>query len=237
VIEAYVFDFDGLILDTESSAYHSIAEEFAAVGLAFELATWQQCIGVGWSVDWIDELERRCATPIDRARVLARRRARKNELLAGCDVLPGVVDRIAEARQHGLGLAVASSSPRDWVEPHLDRLGLLGRFDAVYTRDDVVNAKPAPDLFLAAAAHVDAAPSACIAFEDSHNGCHAAKAAGMRCVVVPNPITADQDFGHADLVVGSLEEVDLTDLRRLMRSRGGQAGEGGLATEATQQAQ
>jgi HAD superfamily hydrolase (TIGR01509 family) len=214
-IEAYVFDFDGLILDTESSAYHSIAEEFTAVGLEFELAAWQQCVGVGWALDWIDELEQRCATPIDRDEVLARRRARKNELLAVCEVLPGVAQRMAEAREHGLGLAVASSSPRDWVEPHLDRLGLLAGFDAVFTREDVLNAKPAPDLFLAAAAGIGAAPTASVAFEDSHNGCHAAKAAGMFCVVAPNAITADQDFGHADLVVRSLEEVDLAALRRL----------------------
>jgi HAD superfamily hydrolase (TIGR01509 family) len=212
---AVVFDFDGLILDTESSAYHSIAEEFTAVGLEFELAVWQQCIGVGWSVDWIDELERRCPAPIDRATVLDRRRARKNELLAACEVLPGVVQRMAEARAHGLGLAVASSSPRDWVEPHLDRLGLLAGFDAVFTREDVEHAKPAPDLFLVAAAAVGADPTATIAFEDSHNGCLAAKAAGMVCVVAPNAITADQDFGHADLVVESLEAVDLATLRRL----------------------
>jgi HAD superfamily hydrolase (TIGR01509 family) len=214
-IHAYVFDFDGLILDTESSAYHSIAEEFLAVGLEFDLAVWQRCIGVGWSIDWIDELEQRCPTPIDRAAVLDRRRARKNELLAACEVLPGVVQRMAEARAHGLGLAVASSSPRDWVEPHLDRLGLLDGFDAVFTREDVERAKPAPDLFLAAAAAVDADPAATVAFEDSHNGCLAAKAAGMLCVVAPNAITANQDFAHADLVVTSLEAVDLAALRKL----------------------
>jgi HAD superfamily hydrolase (TIGR01509 family) len=216
VIDAYVFDFDGLILDTESSAYHSIAEEFAAVGLEFELATWQRCIGVGWAIDWIDELERRCPTPIDRAAVLERRRARKNELLVGCEVLPGVVQRLEEARAHGLGVAVASSSPRDWVESHLDRFGLLARFDAVLTRDDVERTKPAPDLFLAAAASLGADPTRSIAFEDSHNGCLAAKAAGMVCVVAPNAITASQDFSHADLVVSSLAEVDVAALRRLL---------------------
>jgi HAD superfamily hydrolase (TIGR01509 family) len=218
MIDAYVFDFDGLILDTESSAYHSIAEEFAAVGLEFELAAWQRCIGVGWAIDWIDELERRCPSPIDRAAVLERRRARKHELLVGCDVLPGVVERMAEARAHGFGVAVASSSPRDWVESHLDRLGLLAGFDAVLTRDDVERTKPSPDLFLAAAAAVDADPVRSVAFEDSHNGCLAAKAAGMVCVVAPNAITADQDFAHADLVVGSLVDVDVAALRRLLAS-------------------
>jgi HAD superfamily hydrolase (TIGR01509 family) len=215
-IEAYVFDFDGLILDTESSAYHSVLEQFVAVGLEFDLAVWQQCIGVGWAHDWIDELEQRCPTPIDRDAVLARRRARKTELLVGCEVLPGVVERMAEARAHGFGVAVASSSPRDWVEPHLERLGLRAGLDAVLTRDDVTATKPAPDLFLAAAAALGAKPAASVAFEDSHNGALAAKAAGMVCVVAPNAITADQDFRHADLVVSSLEAVDVEALRKLL---------------------
>jgi HAD superfamily hydrolase (TIGR01509 family) len=215
-VDAYVFDFDGLILDTESSAYHSIAEEFASVGLEFDLASWQRCIGAGWAVDWIDELEARCSSPIDRDVVIERRRARKLELLAVCEVLPGVVARLDEAREHGLGLAVASSSPRDWVEPHLDRLGLLDRFHAIVTRDDVERTKPAPDLYLSAARALDVSPTRAVAFEDSHNGCHAAKAASMWCVVAPNPITADQDFAHADLVVPSLAEVDLATLRRLL---------------------
>ena len=214
--EAYVFDFDGLILDTESGAYHSIVEEFAAVGLEFDLATWQRCIGAGWSVSWIDELEARCPHPIERDAVLARRQARKMELLLGCDVLPGVVERVEEARAHGLGLAVASSSPRDWVEGHLDRLGLLAHFDAVLTRDDVERTKPAPDLYLAAVDALGADPRRSVAFEDSHNGSLAAKAASMWCVVVPNDITADQDFSHADLLVKTLEEVDLPAIRRLL---------------------
>jgi HAD superfamily hydrolase (TIGR01509 family) len=215
-VDAYVFDFDGLILDTESGAYQSIAEEFAAVGLAFELAAWQRCIGAGWAIDWIDELEARCAQPLDRDAVIARRRARKLELLATCEVLPGVVARLDEAHEHQLGVAVASSSPRDWVESHLDRLGLLERFDAVLTRDDVERTKPAPDLYLGATRALDVDPSRTVAFEDSHNGCRAAKAASMWCVVAPNPITAGQDFTHADLVVPSLAQVDLAALRRLL---------------------
>jgi HAD superfamily hydrolase (TIGR01509 family) len=214
-VDAYVFDFDGLILDTESSAYHSIVEEFAAIGHEFDLLTWQECIGAGWALDWLDELERRCPTPIDRDEVIERRRRRKLAMLESCTVLPGVVERIAEARAHGLGLAVASSSPRDWVEPHLDRLGLLDSFDAVLTRDDVEHAKPAPDLYLAAAGALDVVPALAVAFEDSHNGCRAAKAAGMWCVIAPNAITADQDFSGADLVVSSLADVHLGRLRTL----------------------
>jgi HAD superfamily hydrolase (TIGR01509 family) len=216
VIEAYVFDFDGLILDTETGAYQSIAEEYALYELEFGLAAWQAGIGAGHSSGWLDELVERCGEPIDRELVLKRRRARKLELLEGCGVLPGVAELVTEARAHGLGLAVASSSPRDWVEPHLDRLGLLPSFDAILTREDVARTKPAPDLYVAAAERLGVAAARSVAFEDSHNGSVAAKAASMWCVVAPNELTASQDFSHADVVVGSLAEVDLAALRRLL---------------------
>jgi HAD superfamily hydrolase (TIGR01509 family) len=211
-----VFDFDGLILDTESGAYQSIVEEFAIYELEFSLAAWQAGIGAGLSSNWVDELASRCGKPIDRDAVLTRRRARKLELLEGCGVLPGVAERVAEARANGVALAVASSSPRDWVEPHLDRLGLLASFDAILTRDDVERTKPAPDLYVAAAKRLGVAAARSIAFEDSHNGSLAAKAASMWCVVAPNEITAGQDFSHADVIVRSLAEVDLAALRRLL---------------------
>jgi HAD superfamily hydrolase (TIGR01509 family) len=216
MVDAYVFDFDGLILDTETSAFQSVAEEFALHQVEFDLVEWQVHIGAGSSSKWVDDLAGRCDGPFDRDAVVERRRARKLELLASCVVLPGVVERIAEARANGLGLAVASSSPRDWVEGHLDRFGLLASFDAVFTRDDVERTKPAPDLYVAALGKLGAEPRAAVAFEDSHNGSLAAKAAGMFCVVAPNEITAGQDFTHADVVVRTLEEVDLGTLRRLL---------------------
>jgi len=214
-MDAYIFDFDGVILDTEWTEYVSIREEFERVGLEFDLAMWQVCVGSAWTPNWVDDLAQAAGAPVDRDVVMARRRARKTELNLALAVLPGVVERIAEAESHGLGLAVASSSPRSWVEPHLARLGLRHRFHHVFTRDDVAAAKPAPDLYLASAAALGVAPERAVAFEDSHNGCKAAKAAGMCCVVTPNTVTRAQDFSAADVVVASLEEIDLAAIRRL----------------------
>jgi len=131
-------------------------------------------------------------------------------------VLPGVLELLDLAHSNGTPLAVASSSTRDWVEPHLERLGLRERFAAVLTRDDVERAKPAPDLFTAAARALDVSAARTIVFEDSFNGCTAAKAAGMICVVAPNRITTIQDFAHADLVVASLGLLELETLRGLV---------------------
>jgi HAD superfamily hydrolase (TIGR01509 family) len=136
-----------------------------------------------------------------------------------CDALlplPGVVDRMDEARRLGLGIAVASSSSRRWVETHLARLGLRAKVDAVLTKDDVARVKPFPDLYLAAAAALGVAPAACVTFEDSANGVKAAKAAGMTCYAVPNPITKDLVFDAADGVLGSLADITLAALHAMM---------------------
>jgi HAD superfamily hydrolase (TIGR01509 family) len=118
--------------------------------------------------------------------------------------MPGVAEVIASATAAGLPLAVASSSPSGWVEDHLDRLGLIGHFEAIRGRDHVDRAKPDPDLYLAASAELGCDPSEVVAIEDSRHGCRAAKTAGMTCVVVPNRITRLDVPTDADFVIDSL---------------------------------
>jgi HAD superfamily hydrolase (TIGR01509 family) len=133
-------------------------------------------------------------------------------------VRPGVVELLAEAAEHGVPCAVASSSPREWVEGHLERLDLAGWFVAVRTRDDVGpgRTKPAPDLFLAACRATAGEPGRCVALEDSPNGVAAARAAGMRVVGVAAGLTAELPLEDADLVVPSLAEVTLEGLAALV---------------------
>jgi beta-phosphoglucomutase-like phosphatase (HAD superfamily) len=133
-----------------------------------------------------------------------------------------VVERIAEAKALGLKLGVASSSTTDWVKGHLARLGILERFDCVTCRDDVANVKPEPDLYLAALECLGVAASDAIAIEDSPNGVTAAKVAGMRCVAVPNSITARLDLSHADVILASLADTTLLDLVRKLAGAGGE---------------
>ena len=218
MIDAFVFDFDGLIVDTEWCEYISIAEQFERYGQSYAVEHFQQFVGTAWPTGWTQELIDAAGEPLDPVLLHAARRLRRDELLNAMGVLPGVVELLDLARAHGMSLAVASSSTRDWVEPHLERLGLRDRFAAVLTREDVQLAKPAPDLFVAAAHALDVTAGKTIVFEDSFNGCTAAKAAGMVCVVAPNRITAIQDFAHADLVVPTLAQLELETLRRLMAS-------------------
>lgn len=126
---------------------------------------------------------------------------------------PGVVDLLDEAIAEGIPCVVASSSPRSWVEGHLDRLGLLDRFAATRCLDDVAAPKPAPDLFLLAASSVDVGPDRALVLEDSLNGLRAAQAAGIDCVIVPNRITGHLDFEGAAAVLDSLAGIELEKLR------------------------
>lgn len=116
------------------------------------------------------------------------------------------------APQAGLKLAVASSSTHEWVSGRLARLGLLDSFDTVCARDDVQRTKPDPELYRLALERLCAQPHEAFAIEDSAHGVAAAKAAGLRCVAVPNSLTAHTLLDHADLRLGSLADLSLAEL-------------------------
>jgi HAD superfamily hydrolase (TIGR01509 family) len=212
LIRAIVFDFDGLILDTEEPIYRSWREVYEAHGEDLPFDRWVQTVG---STDTAFHPQHHLEERLGRAlteEVLSRRKDRRNELILANRVLPGVVDRLDDARGLGLKLGVASSSTQQWVRGHLDRLGILDRFDCVRCRDDVAHAKPEPDLYLAVAECLRVLPEEALAIEDSPNGVAAAKRAGMACVAIPNSITASLDLSHADLVLNSLSEMTVAGL-------------------------
>jgi HAD superfamily hydrolase (TIGR01509 family) len=209
---AIVFDFDGLILDTETPEFRSWGEMYEEHGAELDFETWAVCIGTGDVFDPYAELERRLGRPIDRDVIRQRRRQRNQELLGAETIRPGVLDYLTEARRRGLRLAVASSSSREWVGGHLERLGILDRFDHLRTSDDVRQVKPDPELYLSALTALGVAGDEAIALEDSPNGVLAAKRAGLFCVAVPNALTRRLSFEHADLTVGSLADLPLATL-------------------------
>ena len=144
--------------------------------------------------------------------VLDHRVGRRTEMILANTVLPGVLHHLDAARELGLKLGVASSSTGDWVRGHLARLGILERFECLRCRDDVANAKPEPDLYIAVLQCLGVPPSEALAIEDSPHGITAAKRAGMRCVAIPNSITARLDLSHADLTLTSLADLTLRQL-------------------------
>ena len=219
MIRAIVFDFDGLILDTEEPVYRSWLEVYEAHGELLPFERWVQIVG-STTTEFHPQrhLEERLGRPLSQE-VLEGRIGRRTEMILAQELLPGILQSIEDARGLGLKLGVASSSTRDWVSGHLERLGILGRFDCVRCRDDVNHAKPAPDLYLAVLDCLGVSASEAVAIEDSPNGVMAAKQAGMRCVAIPNSITATLDLSQADLVLRSLSDIPLREV--LQRLGGG----------------
>jgi HAD superfamily hydrolase (TIGR01509 family) len=212
MIRAIVFDFDGLILDTEEPVYRSWLEVYQAHGQELPFERWVQIVGsttIGFHPQ--HHLEERLGRALPKE-VLDRRIGRRTELVLAQKLLPGVVSHIEQAKGMGLKLGVASSSTAEWVRGHLARLGILEQFDCLRCRDDVANAKPEPDLYVAVLDCLAVAASDAFAIEDSPNGVMAAKRAGLRCVAIPNSITAKLDLSGADVVLGSLAEITLADL-------------------------
>ena len=212
--KALIFDFDGLILDTEVPDYESWQSVYARYGQDLPMSLWGQVVGGDGGSDFDPHtyLEKLTEQSLDREEVWISRRTAYLDTVAQQPIMPGVEDYLARAQARGLKLGVASSSPENWVHGHLNRLGLFECFDAIRTADDVARTKPDPALYLGALEALRVSAEEAVVFEDSANGVQAAKAAGIYTVAVPNEITRQLEIVGADLRLNSLAELPLEDL-------------------------
>lgn len=212
-LRAALFDFDGLILDTEWPEVEAWTEVYRRHGFEFPDWVWQGAIGRGPEQEAVRAeslLSEWSAKPV--VELDAEYQALRMRHILSQPVLPGVAELLAEAVASGVKVAAVSSSKRAWVEGHLQRLGLWEQFEGSYCQDDVARTKPFPDLYLLALAGLGVEPGEAVVFEDSPNGVAAGKAAGIKVVAVPNRLTAQLDLSAADLVVPSLAGIRLADL-------------------------
>lgn len=213
-MKALIFDFDGLVLDTETPIFAAWQTCYAEHGEELSLETYVACVGSDHGTyNPGEELERRTDREVDHGRLETLRREIVREALEGAEALPGVRELLEEAEAEAVPCAVASSSSLEWVGGWLERLGLRRHFSCLRCRDHVERVKPDPGLFLAAAAGMDILAEEALVLEDSVNGMRAAHAAGMQCVAVPGPVTRGMDFEGAARRVESLEGVGLGHLR------------------------
>ncbi len=219
-IRGLLFDFDGLLVDTETPSRLVWEELYREHGHELPHDRWATLIGtIGAPFDPFGHLEELVGRSLDEQALTTRRRAREYELTDLEELRPGVEEYFAEAERLGLRTAVVSSSDDDWIERHLGRLGHLEGLDTIVAANgDTARAKPRPDLYLEALDRLELEPHQAIAFEDSPNGVTAAKAAGLVCVAVPNPMTATLALDDADLVLDSLADVPLRELLERFRS-------------------
>lgn len=209
-IRAVVFDFDGVIVDTELPTYRSWCEAFTAHGCEpLTLEEWALQVGTVQGIDIVGELQSRASVAVDVEEMQRTRRARREAMLEHEPLRPGVASWLDEIAAMQLPAAVASSSEITWVEPLLTRYALRHRFSFLACFGDGLAAKPEPDTYLAACRALGVAPADALAVEDSPNGIAAAKAAGLTCVAVANPITATFDLSAADVQLESLADRTL----------------------------
>lgn len=218
MIKALIFDFDGLIQDTETNVYQSWQELYRAHGQELPVERYRIIVGtVEPLFEPLAELEKLLGRPLgasdeEREQIIARRRQRERELSFTLPPLPGVVDTLKSARKLGLKIGLASSSSCEWVMSHLQHLGLTEYFDCIKAAEDACCSKPDPALYLEALQSLGVRPEEAIALEDSPYGVLAAKRAGLFCVAVPNMMTRGLSLEHADLRLQSLAEMPLEDL-------------------------
>jgi HAD superfamily hydrolase (TIGR01509 family) len=206
-IQAVLFDLDGLMVDSEPISMSAWQAVLARRGMALDQATFDTTLGLSMN-ETARVFAGRFDLREDLVALVAEKTAEQIEQVDGkVSAMPGLLPLIDALDEYGLKQAVASSGMRRYVMAVLAAIGLASRFAAIVTGDDVAKAKPAPDIFLRAAERLDVAPARCLVLEDAPAGVAAAKAAGMRCVAVPNDFTRRLDLSAAAVVLPSLSAV------------------------------
>jgi HAD superfamily hydrolase (TIGR01509 family) len=215
-IKALLFDFDGLILDTETPEYQAWQAIYRENGFELPHDQWAEIIGGAGlsSFDAAEHLAILSQGQLDSISLRDRFLSESHALIHSQPILPGVMDYIHDAKRLGLKLAIVSSSAHSWVDTHAKRLGIFDHFDAVICGDEVGpgRTKPYPDLFLLALDQLQVRKEAAVVFEDSPNGVKAANQAGIFVVAVPNPLTSMLSIEGANLKIDSLHDLSLSDL-------------------------
>lgn len=217
-LRALLFDFDGLMVDTETAIYQAWQEIYASHGQELPLATYVHCVGShAHDYDPGRALDELLGKSLDWTALMKQQSLRVRELHQGLGPFPGIRELLTEANEAGVACAVASSSNAQWVNGWLERLNLKHHFQAIITRDLVQRAKPAPDLFLLAMERLGSTGADSLVLEDSQNGLKAAIAADVPCVIVPNTVTDGLDFSLADAVIPTLAGLQIADLAALRK--------------------
>lgn len=216
-LKAIIFDFDGLILDTEYPEYLALSSIYDEYCMEVSMELFGLNIGThNGQFDPYEHLVKAREVKVSREEFLKDWETRKDRIVSDQQAMPGVLELINSAKKAGLKLAIGSSSPLSWVASHTKKLGIFDNFDTIVTRDDVVKAKPSPEIFQLAAEKLNIAPEACVVLEDSLNGLIAAKAAGIRSVWIPNKVTQHMQVDADQPRVTSMEQVSINMLDQLL---------------------
>jgi putative hydrolase of the HAD superfamily len=214
-IKGIIFDFDGLILDTETAEVHIWEKVFQQFGLVLPMDRYLQYVGHATDNQFVQSFMHDMGLTDEQIESAL---GEYEHLFSSSDYFntprEGIREFILSGKDSGLNLGIASNSYSNWVIGHLRNLKLEQFFDPICTREAVSNSKPDPEIYNLVLKNWKFAPQEVLAFEDSPNGILAAKNAGIVCVAVPNPLTANMDISNADLIFNSFTEMNLHEIIR-----------------------
>ncbi|WP_054957950.1 HAD family hydrolase [Paenibacillus dakarensis] len=219
MIKGVIFDFDGLIIDTESAWFEAIGAIYNEHGAHLPLETWTKCVGTSHDVfDPYLHLVEIADRPVNIDEIKKAALVNHDSIMQQRVLRPGVLDYLNAAQQLGLKIGIASSSHLVWVQRFVDMHEIAGYFSCIRTADFVQKVKPHPELYHQALDELGLKPEETICFEDSPNGALAAHAAGLNVVIVPNIITEGLTFGPHKLRLNSMEEKSLEEVIAFINS-------------------
>jgi HAD superfamily hydrolase (TIGR01509 family) len=214
---AVIFDFDGIVLDSETPEFESHRRIYERCGVTLTVDEWCGVIGTwseGHDERWFRRLCAQSSGAPGREAYFAERR-RIFEAIVPAAPMRGVRELLVQLRDARIRAAIASSAPARWVVGAVARLGIRPLFEAVVTGDEVAQRKPAPDVYLEAARRLGVDPARSVAIEDSAPGIAAACAAGMKVIAIPHWLTEGHDLSAAHLTVAHAGELTMERLTSL----------------------
>lgn len=216
MVKLIIFDFDGLVFDTETFELEAFQELYKEYNVEFPIKEWINSIGSSLSFDPYEQLLLEYPK-INRDSFRVKRNNLYKQLSEGKLPREGVVDYLERAKQLGIKVALASSSTRSWINYHINKLGILSYFDYICTSDDVLSVKPEPDLYQKVLSYFKMSPKEAVVFEDSPNGSLASIRAGIPCVVVPNKTTKFLEFDErVVLLLNSKKDMTLDEIFKII---------------------
>ncbi|MEK5520629.1 HAD family hydrolase [Heyndrickxia sp. FSL W8-0423] len=217
MIKAIVFDFDGLIIDTETALYQAYRELLEEHNVTLSIAEYASYVGTDPGALY-EFLTNQLTGKMTREEIIEKSYKLHREKLKEPIAREGVQEYLEEAKKQGLKIGLASSSDREWIIHFLKELQIINYFEVIKTRNDVEKVKPDPALYKKVIKDLGILPSEAIAFEDSANGNKAAVVAGLNCVIVPNMVTKTLTFDKYHLRMSSMKEKSLGEIIEFITS-------------------
>lgn len=216
MIEAFIFDMDGVIIDSEPMHFEVDIRVMEYYGHPITQEKLEDYVGMTNPELW-KSIREEFGMSQTVEEIIEYQLAHKIEVLRGAEMEPieGIRELLAELKKGNIPRAIASSSPPVFIEAVLEKFGLRDEFQVVVSGEEVPKGKPAPDVYLRAAELLGVNPARCAVLEDARHGIAAAKAAGMHCIGFVNPNSGNQDLTQADLIVNKVGDIRLEYLSKV----------------------